>query len=524
MSLRSSERGQRAILATAPRSGERSDTVNFEKHFDSELMHSINDILSAVQRRLWCRRLVLGMLRGLIYGAAIAIGLVVLTLAFDAPHLGAGLATLAVLVGATAGLVVALSRRPTLHSAAETIDGYYAMKDRTVCSLAFAAESANDPLRRLQIADTVVHLRKVRAGDCVPLTVPALIKSSTVVLLGITLGIVAYSRWLIPTAEANRPIPLAEEQAKLLRSTVVADIEKLAEETDNEELQALGDELERLTDVLEQQVTDQEAYFATLSAMEQTIAKARANMPFRQNEKQLRDIAAAIKPADAMRSAAEALEAEDFERAGNELEALDPSKLGDQERRAVADNLKKIQPQDVDPQTNKLAQATKQLEQALQKKDTEQAREANQQISDAAKQQAVAEAIEESMERQINRLSDAKGQGRNDGQTPSETARKTERDSQTWGKAASGNPQDGDPERLQSNRERQRLTGQKGEGSSETEIVESSATEQEAQRTYAKRYQTYRQQAEAVLESEPLPMGQRQTIRRYFENIRPKTP
>ncbi|MEX0825071.1 MAG: hypothetical protein WD119_02845 [Pirellulaceae bacterium] len=488
------------------------------------MMHSITTVLTAVQRRLWCRHLMRGVLRGLSYGAAFAIGLVCLSFLFGAPHFSGGFAALAVLVGIIGGLVVALSQRPSLHSAAETVDRYYAMKDRTVSALAFTIEVADDPLRRLQIADTAAHLRKVRAQDCVPLTIPPTTGSWSIGLLSVTIAIVAYAQWLIPTAEATRPIPLAVQQAELLRSTVVAEIEKLAEETGSEELQSLSEELQRLTNALEQQVTDQEAYFATLSAMEQAITRTRANMQFSQNEKQLRDIAAAIKPADAMRAAAEAVEAEDYRRAASELEAIDPSELGDQERRAVSENLKKLQPQDRDPQANKLAQATKQLEQALETKDADQARQATEQISDAAKQQAVAETIEESMDRQMNRVSDAKGQGRDQGQTPSQTAQKTESPSQTWGKAASGNTQDGDSAPLQSTRERQRLTGQKGDGFSETETVAASATEHAAEREYAERYQAYRRQAEAVLESEPLPIGHRETIRRYFENIRPQTP
>lgn len=488
------------------------------------LIQSMKAVLSAVRRRLWCRRLIQGVLQGLLCGALLAIALVGFCLMFGAPHLAGLLAAFAVSVGAVAGLGIGLSQRPSWYSAAEAIDDYYAMKDRTASALAFAAELVDDPLRRLQVADTEAHLRKVRPRDCVPISVSPTVGSWTVVLLSITSGAVLYSQWMIPAAAATRPIPLAEQQAELLRSTMLPEIETLAEETGSEEIRQLSEELERLAEVLGQQVTDKEAYFATLSAMEQAIAKTRDEMQLRQNEKRLHDIATAIMPADAMRAAAEAVEAEDYERAAHEFEAMDPSEMSDQERRAVAENLKKLQPQAPDPQSNQLAQATKQLEQAIGKKDADRAREASEQISDAAKQQAVAEAIEESMHRQMNRLSDAKGQGRNNGQTPSETAQKTERPSQTWGNAASGNPQDGEPAQLQSARERQQLTGQKGEGASETELVESTATEQVAQRAYAQRYQAYRRQAEAVLESEPLPTGHRETIRRYFENIRPQTP
>ena len=44
---------------------------------------------------------------------------------------------------------------------------------------------------------------------------------------------------------------------------------------------------------------------------------------------------------------------------------------------------------------------------------------------------------------------------------------------------------------------------------------------QEAQRDYRATYDKYRKISEAVLDSEPIPLGHRQTIRRYFEAIRP---
>jgi hypothetical protein len=45
---------------------------------------------------------------------------------------------------------------------------------------------------------------------------------------------------------------------------------------------------------------------------------------------------------------------------------------------------------------------------------------------------------------------------------------------------------------------------------------------QTAARTYREQYQKYRRMTEAALNSEPIPLGHRQTIRRYFELIRPQ--
>ena len=43
-----------------------------------------------------------------------------------------------------------------------------------------------------------------------------------------------------------------------------------------------------------------------------------------------------------------------------------------------------------------------------------------------------------------------------------------------------------------------------------------------ATREYQQKYNEFRKMTEAVLDSEPLPLGHRQTVRRYFESIRPQ--
>ena len=53
-------------------------------------------------------------------------------------------------------------------------------------------------------------------------------------------------------------------------------------------------------------------------------------------------------------------------------------------------------------------------------------------------------------------------------------------------------------------------------------ITHSPEGRQTAARSYREAYQKYRKMSEAVLDSEPIPLGHRQTIRRYFELIRPQ--
>ena len=70
--------------------------------------------------------------------------------------------------------------------------------------------------------------------------------------------------------------------------------------------------------------------------------------------------------------------------------------------------------------------------------------------------------------------------------------------------------------------EASRCKGEMGEGASETETTHMPEGRQTAARAYREQYQKYRRMTEAALDSEPIPLGHRQTIRRYFELIRPQ--
>ena len=81
---------------------------------------------------------------------------------------------------------------------------------------------------------------------------------------------------------------------------------------------------------------------------------------------------------------------------------------------------------------------------------------------------------------------------------------------------------DGDATALNSEANREQVTGTAGEGESDFETSSSSEGRQQAQRGYKEVYQKYKKMSEAVLENEQIPLGHRQTIRRYFESIRPQ--
>ena len=66
------------------------------------------------------------------------------------------------------------------------------------------------------------------------------------------------------------------------------------------------------------------------------------------------------------------------------------------------------------------------------------------------------------------------------------------------------------------------MTGTPGaEGDSEVETTATPEARQQASREYKEKYQKFKRESEAVLEAEPIPLGHRQMVKKYFELIRP---
>ena len=89
-----------------------------------------------------------------------------------------------------------------------------------------------------------------------------------------------------------------------------------------------------------------------------------------------------------------------------------------------------------------------------------------------------------------------------------------------WGLGKSDN-EPGDKTSKLKSAHKMNLKGQQGDSEVvEVETIESAEQKQEAVREYRKQAKKYEQLSESVLSEETMPLGHRQTIRRYFESIR----
>lgn len=477
---------------------------------------SVRQVIGGVRRRLRQRNAIAAACLGAAGGGLTAVALACVAAAITPlPWLWLPAAILAL---AACGGLVGAAYPVSLASAARRIDVYYCMKDRAITALQFEADP--DPVRQMQVDDARWHLRQVRPEDCIPLVPhrPALYSAAM-------LGLLAAGILLLtppPSQSEDAPVvELAVQQASLLRQTMLPEVEALRQEdAEAPEIDELAEQLEILLNEMEAEPLDELDLMAKLSEMEQAIAQAREALQVDANAAQLSELAEALQGSEAMKRAAMAMQDQRYDEASQQLEAVDPAAMSDKERRAVAEDLKKFLSKLSAGQPGKLSQAVGEIQAGLENKNNSQCKDGLCRLAGLCQSQARNQKIGECMACQLNRLAQCKSECRGACNNPSESVAKSESPSQKWGKGASGNPA-GEATRLDSTRREEQLTGAQGAGPSETEVLEAPEGEQAAARAFAERYQKFRSQAEAVLDSEPLPLGHRETVRQYFERIRP---
>ena len=478
----------------------------------------IHETLGKVRRRLWLVSLLKGATLGLLVGAGVALAVALVRLML--PEISWGWSPALLLAGTIVGLVVGAVRRQGEDVAARLVDDRCRLKDGSITALQFVSEPTADSVRRMQVEETEKQLAEVDPVDCVPVSAPdtqlrwagALAMATGLVLL--------IGTWSSPEAEAKTVLPLAQDQASQLRETLIEDLEELAEEQQDPEIEKLIEELEEKIEELDTEALDEADLMATLSEMEQSLAEAREALQLDMTDATMKALAAALKPSDAMQDAAKAIEAEEYDEAGDKLEAVSPSQIGDKQRRAVADNLKKMLSKLQPGQQGELSETISQLAEGLESKNESQCKKCLSKLASECKKQGQCKKIGNCMSCQLNRLAQCKSQCR--GQCESNKVAKSNSPSQSAGKGASGNPY-GEATELNTTRNQEQLTGYQGDGPSETEILQAPEGEQQAARQFAAKYDKFQREAEAVLNSEPLPMGHRETVRTYFEAIRPSS-
>lgn len=406
---------------------------------------------------------------------------------------------------------------------ASSVDTHYDLKDRSSTAFQFAGDDRDDPLRKLQIADALARLEDIDPKAVAPWQTPKPVFASVgaSLVMAMVMLLPMKQEQVAEVSAETRQVLL--QQADYLDETMIEELRKMADENEeaNEDVKKLVDQLEDLVEGLREQNMDQREALANLSMMQQAINESVAKFNLEQVDASMQQIASAMEPAKAMQEAAADMKAGDYDKAAQKLENLDPNKMSNKESRAVSENLKKVSKDLKDAKQGELSDATSKMRESLEKKDCEGCKKGACKLASLCKKQGLRKSLCQGLCSQLNRLSMCKGQCQGNKSGKSNSTAKSDSPKNTWGKGASNKPFGDTATNLDSSRVRENLQGAQGDGPSEREVVTSPEGEQIASRDYKKRYKEFRKQAEAVLDSEPLPLGHRQTVRRYFENIRP---
>ena len=480
-------------------------------------MHTeIRTRLSGVQRRLRFMRSIQWLVTGLFVGTILGLVLALLwksgsNIAWWMPLLTLGVCGL---TGAVLGLVLPLS----WQKSAMEVDNHYQLKDRSLTALEFAQDDRNDPLRKLQVEETLQKLDGVEPNRVVPWRRPHWLLAS----LGTGAAVLTIMLWPVqePVA-ASVPFEtrqMLEAQAQELQEEMLDELKELAKDKNEDELDELVQKLEELVEELRDPAVDEREALAKLSLMQQSITSTMATFNLEQVDSAMQSLAESVESADALQPLAADLKNQDYEDAAEKLEKFDSEKLSNKEKRAVAASLKKLSQNLAKAKQGELSESTGELSEGLEKKNQSQCNGAACKLAGLCKKQSLRKSICNCLGNQLGRLSLCKSQCNKNG---CKGTSKSDNPSNNWGTGATNKPFGELATKLDGNRDEVNVDGQQGDGPSEREIMTTTEAKQLASRSYKKRYQEFRKQAEAVLESEPLPLGHRQTVKQYFESIRP---
>jgi hypothetical protein len=453
--------------------------------------------LDPVRRRQQQLRALTCAAIGLFASAVVLLIFVVVRWAADwEPVAGLGLAI--AIAGPMLGYIAGALWRRDWRDAAVAVDAHYGFKDRILTALDFLAKPNAGGVHRLAVEDALDHLDRVDACQVVPSDTPRILPCAIASLAGAA-ALLIFTTPAKLSVSADQPLGVAVESAERAADELKS-LEEFAKEEQDPEIEKLVNELKQAIDELKQPGVDMRQALAKLSQMQSVLEHQQSKYNAGQVDAQLQAMGQAMALAEALAEAGNALSSKQYEKAAEELEKLDMPKLDRQTEKAIKEKLDGLAKQMNDSGSSSLSAAAGELSQGLGG-DGRKFKRGLMQLAKEARRQAKRVKLNDLLQKQCNCLGECK--------------------ELKWGKAASGNRPGEATEKFGGQYET-RLTGRQGDkGDIEVETTHSPEGKQQAQREYKATYDKYRKISEAVLDSEPIPLGHRQTIRRYFEAIRP---
>lgn len=420
--------------------------------------------------------------------------------------------------GPVLGLLVGLAWPQSWRSAAAAVDAHYDLKDRALTALAFLAKPERGAWNELQSADALEHLAIVEPRQVVPVRLPRSWPYATAALTAAVVLIV----WpgAAPQVEAGpaEPSPVILAEAEQIQEDLQEFLEMLKQES-NEDLEKLVEELQEKVEELKRPGVDTHEALAKLSEMQAALQAQQAQYNVAAVDAQLQSLGDALQTAESLQSAGKALSETKYEKAVEELEKIEEPQLQRKEAKTLEEKLQKVAKAAEDSGMGALSDAASAMSEGT-KGNSQMFKQGTRSLAKETQKQARRRKINDLLCRECDRLSECKCNCQKNSLTKGKKPQKSTSPSNSFGLGESGNFA-GDKTSLGDAQKFEQLTGQQGEGDSEIDTTHSVEGKQQASRGYREVYQKYRKLSESVLDSEQIPLGHRQTIRRYFELIRP---
>lgn len=481
-------------------------------------MHSIQQRVYAVQirqQRQWLWHCVsAGLLAGGVAGCMMAIARILSQGAFSWIWVAA-----AVAIPAIAGAVTALVRSKTVQCAARLIDAECGLKDRAQTAMQFLAVKGGDSaLRRLQIDDAEMHLMTVDPAKVSPIRAP---KSWT---WGVIISVIAILLATIssqPEQLMASVTPNAVVAEQVIRAAEgLEELEEFQKEQNDPELEKMLKQLnEQLTALNEPGVDPKEA-LAKLSEMEAALQQMQQQLTDPTTEAQLQEIGDALSLTESLAAAGQAMSKGEMDKAAEELAKAELPEMDRKTEKAITEKLDQAQKNSGEgSQKQSLKDALGKMSEGMSQGDRSKFKDGAKGLAGECKKQGQKKKLSDLLRKQSQCLSECKGECESECKS---LAASNKKGGKNAGSGAAGDDGGEKTAKLNSGEE-MKLTGQdSGSGDVDIETTTNPEQEQEAVRQYRQNADKYEALSESVLESESIPLGHRQTIRRYFEMIRPQ--
>ena len=400
--------------------------------------------------------------------------------------------------------------------AAAQIDQNCDLKDRISTALSFSNRKQTDPIHQLQIQDANEKAAAIDATMVAPIKTPrTLIPGIGLASIAIIVSIVATPMESVVAAPVINNVLVAQASKA---EAALEELKEFNQEDIDPELEKMIKELSEKIAELKKPGLDPKEALAKFSEMEAALKQKQEQLDISSTEQTLREIGQAIALAKPMEAAGNDLANGKFDKASAELENMEMPELDRKTEAAIKEKLDKLGDNDGGNGAKKLGEAIKKLSEGMGGKKQSKFKEGVEGLASESKKQGRRKKLNDLLKKQCRCMCDCKGECESECEKPGNCNKKG---GNNWGLGKSDN-QPGDKTSKLKSAQKMNIKGQQGDsGEVDVETIESAEQKQEAVRQYRKQAKKYEQMSESVLSEEAIPLGHRQTIRRYFESIRP---